>query len=97
MNHLAKTLAREENSITTVSIRPGMVDTGMQELIRGDGGKSMDEEDRQKFVGAFENGKLLSPDKPGHVMARLATEATKDLSGQFITWSDEKLATYQDR
>jgi hypothetical protein len=73
-----------------------MVDTGMQALIRGDDFKSMDEDDRKKFVDAYESGKLLHPDKPGHVMARLATEATKELSGQFITWSDPKLGAYQD-
>lgn len=96
INHLAKTLAREEKSIITVSIRPGMVDTGMQELIRGEASRNMDEEDRLRFVGAYESGKLLSPDKPGHVMAKLATEASKELSGQFITWNDPKLAKYQD-
>lgn len=73
-----------------------MVDTGMQDLIRGDGSKHMDDDDRQKFVGAYESGKLLPPNKPGHVMARLATEASKDLSGQFLTWNDPKLAEYQD-
>jgi NAD(P)-dependent dehydrogenase (short-subunit alcohol dehydrogenase family) len=97
LNHLAKTLAREEKCITTVAIRPGMVDTGMQELIRGEEFKSMDEEDRLKFINAHKDGKLLPPDKPGHVMARLAVSASEELSGQFITWSDEKLAAYQDK
>ncbi|ETN46774.1 uncharacterized protein HMPREF1541_00963 [Cyphellophora europaea CBS 101466] len=96
INHLARTLAKEEPVITTVSIRPGMVETGMQTLIRGDASKHMDTTDRQRFVGAYEQGKLLPADKPGHVTARLATEAKKELSGLFLTWNDTKLADYQD-
>jgi NAD(P)-dependent dehydrogenase (short-subunit alcohol dehydrogenase family) len=97
VNHLAKTLANEERSIVTVAIRPGMVDTAMQEIIRGDMSKNMNTDEADKFKTAHRDGKLLPPEKPGHVMARLATNATKDLSGAFLTWSDDKLAAYQDK
>lgn len=96
MNHLAKTLANEERSITTVAIRPGMVDTAMQEIIRGEMQANMNEDEGTKFVNAHKEGKLLPATKPGHVMARLAIDADKDLSGKFLTWSDAELAKYQD-
>ena len=99
INHLAKTLAKEEPLITTLAIRPGMVDTLMQTDIRGKYLQNMDEEDQKKFTGAHKDGKLLPPEKPGHVMAKLATDtklADRGLSGSFLTWSDEKLEDYQD-
>ena len=74
-----------------------MVDTGMQELIRDQLVKNMDEDDKEKFVGAHRNGKLLPVEKPGHVIARLATDAKKELSGEFLTWNDPKLGDYQDK
>lgn len=74
-----------------------MVDTGMQELIRGDISRNMNKDEADKFINAHKDGKLLPPDKPGNVMARLATDAAKDLSGAFLTWSDPKLAAYQDK
>lgn len=99
INHLARTLAKEEPSITTLAIRPGMVDTQMQTDIRGKYLQNMDEDDQAKFMGAHKDGKLLPPEKPGHVMARLAVDvklAGKSLSGAFLSWSDEKLKEYHD-
>lgn len=74
-----------------------MVDTQMQTDIRGKYLSNMDEDDQVKFTGAHKEGKLLPPEKPGHVIARLATDAKKELSGLFLSWSDEKLAAYQDK
>ncbi len=99
INHLAKTVAKEEPSVTTLAIRPGMVDTQMQADIRGRYLHNMDEDDQAKFTGAHKDGKLLPPEKPGHVMAKLAVDpglAGKGLSGSFLSWSDEKLRAYQD-
>jgi hypothetical protein len=77
------TLATEEPNITTVSVRPGVVDTEMQVEVRGH--KSvMDEKDAQKFKTLFEEGKLLKPEQPGNVISRLAVRASKELSGRFL-------------
>ena len=97
LNHLAMTLANEERSITTVAIRPGMVDTAMQGIIRGEMSKNMNPDEASKFVDAHREGKLLPAEKPGHVMARLALDTDKDLNGMFLTWSDPKLAKYQGK
>jgi NAD(P)-dependent dehydrogenase (short-subunit alcohol dehydrogenase family) len=79
------TLAVEEPDVTTVSIRPGVVDTEMQVEVRGHN-SLMDEKDAEKFKTLFETGKLLKPEQPGNVMARLAVEASKDLSGKFLRY-----------
>lgn len=87
MNHLALTLANEEKDITTVSIRPGVVDTQMQDDLRSKHHAIMDKEDAAKFFDAKESGKLLKPEKPGNVIARLVASAPKALSGAFLRYS----------
>ncbi|KAF1352411.1 short-chain dehydrogenase [Delphinella strobiligena] len=96
LNHLAATLAVEEKEVTTVSIRPGVVDTDMQVSIRNTHSGNMDDKDAAKFKELKETGGLLRPDQPGNVMAKLAVDAPKDLSGKFLSWDDAKLSAFQD-
>jgi len=97
INHLALTLKVEEPEITTVSIRPGIVDTAMQQAIRDEHSERMDAKDANKFKTLHQDGGILKPEQPGNVMARLALDATKDLSGKFLNWNDkENLAAFQD-
>lgn len=84
INHLTLTLKNEEPDVTTVSIRPGVVDTAMQGDIREKFLKNMDEKDQTKFSTLKKDGKLLAPNKPGEVIAELAINAGKDLSGMFL-------------
>ena len=83
LNHLTGTLATEEPDITVVSVRPGVVDTDMQVEVRGNHAV-MDGKDAEKFKSLHEEGKLLKPEQPGNVMARLAVGAEKELSGKFL-------------
>lgn len=83
MNHLGLTLSVEEPDITTVSIRPGTVDTDMQGLIRANAAV-LDAKDAKKFMSLHKEGQLLKPEQPGNVMARLAVGAAKSLSGKFL-------------
>ncbi|KAJ9609990.1 hypothetical protein H2200_006320 [Cladophialophora chaetospira] len=94
INHLAMTLKNEEPDVTTLAIRPGVVDTAMQKNIRETFLKNMDENDKKKFLGAKEDGKLLPPHKPGNVIAKLAVRADKKLSGSFLSWDDPQLKDY---
>ncbi|OAL27852.1 hypothetical protein AYO22_03197 [Fonsecaea multimorphosa] len=84
INHLTMTLKNEEPEVTTVSIRPGVVDTAMQMDIREKYLHNMDEKDQQKFLSAKKDGKLLPPEKPGNVIAELAVRAKKEFSGLFL-------------
>ena len=84
LNHFALTLATEEPAVTTVSIRPGVVDTDMQKSIREVHRTNMDEKDAAKFHELKQSGGLLKPEQPGHVMARLALDAPKELTGKFL-------------
>ena len=84
MNHLALTLNVEEPLITSVAIRPGVVDTAMQQAIREKHSEKMDKKDREKFHGLHAQGGLLRPEQPGHVMAKLVLEAPRSLGGKFL-------------
>lgn len=84
MNHLALTLGVEEPDVVTISVRPGVVDTDMQQDIRKKHSASMQEKDVARFHQLHEEGSLLKPEQPGHVIAKLALDGPKELSGKFL-------------
>ncbi|KAF2191024.1 NAD(P)-binding protein [Zopfia rhizophila CBS 207.26] len=96
LNHLALTLSIEEPDITTVSVRPGVVDTEMQRELREVHHETMDKKDAEKFASLKMAGRLLKPEQPGHVIAKLAIEAPKQLSGRFLNWNDKDLEGFQE-
>ncbi|KAG6038835.1 hypothetical protein E4U41_003596 [Claviceps citrina] len=96
LNSLSAHLAFEEKEITSITVEPGRVDTDMQTQIRSSARDSMDEAQFNDFVGAFERGQLLKPEKPGNVMARFVADPDKKLSGQNLRWNSPELASYQD-
>jgi NAD(P)-dependent dehydrogenase (short-subunit alcohol dehydrogenase family) len=96
MNHLALTIAKEEKDITAIAIRPGTVDTQMQQDIREKHDKAMDTNDAKKFAELKSSGSLLKPEQPGHVIAKLVLDAPRDLSGQFLQWNADELKAFQE-
>ncbi|KAF2860330.1 NAD(P)-binding protein [Piedraia hortae CBS 480.64] len=95
LNHLAMTLANEESLVTTIAVRPGVVDTNMQKDIRDKHHHHMNEKDAARFKELNETGRLLKPEEPGHVMARMVVDAPKELTGKFMSWDAEALKAYQ--
>ncbi|KAG5960932.1 hypothetical protein E4U56_004089 [Claviceps arundinis] len=95
VNTLSTCLAFEEKDITSVTIEPGRVDTDMQKHIRSFGKDSMDKSQHDNFIQAFEQGQLLKPEQPGHVIARFVAEPDKTLSGQNLKWNSPELKSYQ--
>jgi NAD(P)-dependent dehydrogenase (short-subunit alcohol dehydrogenase family) len=99
LNHVALTLGAEEPDVTTISIRPGVVDTEMQREIREVHHEQMSDKDRTKFAGLKTEGGLLRPEQPGHVIAKLAAaeaDEVKGFSGKFLSWNDESLSMFQE-
>ncbi|KAJ2849352.1 hypothetical protein IWW36_002689 [Coemansia brasiliensis] len=86
INMFTESLAIEEPEVTTMAVRPGVVDTEMQDFIREKGEDHMHKEDYEKFVKLHRDGELLAPEKPARVIARLALEAPRELSGKFFSW-----------
>lgn len=96
LNHLAMDLHNEEELIRSISIDPGVVDTGMQVNIRQNLGVGMKEDAHKTFLELHEQGKLLKPEVPGGVCALLALNGIpEEVSGQYLEYCDSKLANYQ--
>lgn len=97
INHLALSLGDEEPDVTTVSIRPGMVDTEMQRELREDHATTLEPQVHSKFMAVHKEGKLLQPEQPGHVMAKLVLDAPSLLTGKFLSYvlrQDNCMTTY---
>ncbi|KAI1358660.1 short-chain dehydrogenase [Xylaria arbuscula] len=97
LNHLCAHLAVEEPSITTVTVSPGKVDTAMQKQIREEGHTGMSPDVHASFVAEHESGRLLNPDQPGTVIAKLAIGATNALTGKHYRWNAAELADFQSK
>jgi len=55
----------------------------------------MSDADYAKFVGLHSNKRLASPDVPAGVIARLALEAGRELSGQFLNIDGPECAPFK--
>ena len=90
LNSLARTLAVEEPSVGVLAIRPGVVDTQMQDTLKDEHYGKMESKDVQRFVEMREKGEMLKPEMPGAVMARLVLRgfADKIESGDFVKYVD---------
>lgn len=86
VNSISAHIALEEPDITSVAVAPGRVNTEMQGVLRSAGRDSMDKAQYESFAKAYEEGTLLRPEQPGHVMARFVANPLKELSGKFFTY-----------
>jgi len=89
--HLTRLLAAEEPDITTVALRPGVVDTGMQTLIRKEGPDVMTPARITHFKQLKEQDQLLDPAVPAEKMTWLALKAPPALSGMFLDYNDPRI------
>ena len=88
MNLAIETWASENPEITFVSLRPGVVDTRMQDEIRERGLGPMGSVSHGTFVNLKTNGKLLDPRLPAMSLGQLVLNAPTTLSGRFLQWDD---------
>ncbi|MDX1615348.1 MAG: SDR family NAD(P)-dependent oxidoreductase [Candidatus Promineifilaceae bacterium] len=91
LNQFNRVLAEEEPALTTIAVRPGVVDTDMQATIREEGAAGMTKADHERFIRFQEKDQLLDPTIPGRVLAYLALRAPAEWSGEFLSWDDEKV------
>ncbi|RKP20703.1 short-chain dehydrogenase [Rozella allomycis CSF55] len=99
MNMLNKQLSIEEKDIVSVAVRPGVVKTSMTDsaLENGNGikfiglGKDCMSQSDYEYI----KDNRISVDISSHVLAKLAIEAPRELSGQFLSWDDERLNDFK--
>ena len=90
--HFIRVLAEEAADITAVSIRPGVVDTPMQDQIRRDGPAAMKSEQIAYYQDLKTQGQLEPPEEPARSIAWLALYAPHSMSGNFVNYDDTDIA-----
>lgn len=97
LNHFTHTLSAEEPHIIPIALRPGVVNTAMQQKIREEGKDVMPDVLFERFQNMYDAGKLLDASQPGFATAVLALHAPPDWSGQYMNWDDELLRRLCER
>ena len=91
INHFNRILASEEKDITSLTFRPGAVNTEMQAIIRDEGEEGMPPETHERYTRMHREGQLLPPEVPGRALAVVCLHAPWEWSGDFISWDEEKV------
>ncbi len=91
LNMLTQVLAREEPGIVALAVRPGVVDTAMQAVLRRAGREAMESQVYQRFIDYHRQGQLLPAEVPARALAALALKAPLRWSGRFISWDDPEV------
>jgi NAD(P)-dependent dehydrogenase (short-subunit alcohol dehydrogenase family) len=92
LNHFSRVLAAEEPRLTVVAVRPGVVDTRMQDTIRQKGARVMPAEQLAYYQSLKASGQLEKPEVPGRSLAWLALHAPVEFSGQFLNYDDPSIS-----
>ena len=92
LNHFSRVLAAEEPRLTVVAVRPGVVDTRMQDTIRQKGAGVMPAEQLAYYQNLKASGQLEKPEVPGRSLAWLALHAPVEFSGQFLNYDDPSIS-----
>jgi NAD(P)-dependent dehydrogenase (short-subunit alcohol dehydrogenase family) len=91
LNHLTRVLAEEEPLVTTVALRPGVVDTAMQAFIRTQAPGVMRPDQAAYYQNLKRDGQLEAPMVPARVIAWLALHAPRAYSGEFVSYDDARI------
>ena len=92
LNHFTRVLAAEEPSVVCVAMRPGVVDTDMQAVIRRVGPAAMPPDQFAYYQGLKDEGKLEPPWVPARSIAWLALHMPLEWSGQFLNYDDPSIS-----
>lgn len=93
VNYLTRNLAAEvqEFNIDVNAMNPGVTETRMQEEIRTVPPEFIGQEHFSRFHGLWEQGQLYPPEEPARLILFLASPASDGLTGQYLSFSDEKV------
>ncbi len=92
LTHFTRILAEEEPDVVSVAIRPGVVNTRMQEMIREEGPGAMSEDKVDYFQTLKSENKLEPANVPARAAAWLALHAPQEMSGEFVDYDDARIA-----
>jgi NAD(P)-dependent dehydrogenase (short-subunit alcohol dehydrogenase family) len=92
LTHFTRVLAAEEPSLVCVAVRPGVVDTDMQVVIRQEGPKVMTPDQMAYYQRLKSEGKLEAPWEPARSIAWLSLYAPHEWSGRFLDYDDQEIS-----
>lgn len=95
LTHLTRVAAVEYPNVGFFSLRPGVIDTQMQQEIRESSG--MTTEEVEKFRGLKAEGKLEPPKVPARAICWLLLHGPTSRSGEFIEYTDPEVKEGVDR
>ena len=88
LTQLTRVLAEEVPEITTLSVRPGVVDTDMQTHLRRNGRTSLKPDQFSYYDNLKKNNQLEPPEVPARSIAWLALFAPRHMNGEFRSYDD---------
>jgi NAD(P)-dependent dehydrogenase (short-subunit alcohol dehydrogenase family) len=93
VNYLTRNLAAEvqEFNIDVNAMNPSVTETQMQEEIRAVPLEFIGQQHFDRFHGLWEKGQLYPPEEPARLILFLASPASDGLTGQYLSFSDEKV------
>jgi len=95
MNSICRTYGAEEPDITSIALRPGVVETDMQSASRAKKMATLSPEDLVDYKANLAANPLLQPEVPGKIMVSLITSMDKKLSGGYYSWDWEEMKPYR--
>jgi NAD(P)-dependent dehydrogenase (short-subunit alcohol dehydrogenase family) len=92
LNHFTRVLAAEEPAVTALTVRPGVVDTDMQAVLRSQANNAMPAEQMAYYRQLKARGELQPPEIPARAIAWLALYAPLEFSGRFLDYDDPRIS-----
>jgi NAD(P)-dependent dehydrogenase (short-subunit alcohol dehydrogenase family) len=92
LNQFTHVLAAEEPAVTVIAVRPGVVDTQMQKILRHKGPEKMPAQQAAYYLSLKTENKLEPPQVPARAIAWLALSAPRQWSGAFMSYDDPPIA-----
>lgn len=92
LNHFTRVLAAEEKDVAAMAVRPGVVDTDMQAVLRNEGDNAMPAEQIAYYRQLKDQGELEPPEVPARAIAWLALHAPHEFSGKFLDYDDPRIS-----
>jgi NAD(P)-dependent dehydrogenase (short-subunit alcohol dehydrogenase family) len=93
LNHFTRVLDAEETEVTALTVRPGVVDTNMQAVLRNENDNAMPAEQIAYYRQLKDRGELEPPSIPARSIAWLALYAPREFSGRFLDYDDPRISS----
>jgi NAD(P)-dependent dehydrogenase (short-subunit alcohol dehydrogenase family) len=92
LNQFTRVLAAEETELTVIAVRPGVVDTQMQNMLRKLGPEKMPPQQAEYYVNLKATGRLEPAAVPARSIAWMVLHAPREWSGAFMSYDEPQIS-----